>query len=217
MKLIISDKRQKLIDEKNNLPLTIGESVFVNTEAINGRKYLNKNPATKPCIIVSINDDYLIVKEEASLNNSRHEIKRSDMVSRNNRMVGANPFDENVDNITCKAYTLECILINYSTLIAPGCIVVLTNGTTPQNIFPNGVPFNFTYTAIMTISTDTTAANVIVYNNGNVVGLVAKGTTAGNIAAVAALANKSQVMGTPATVVSSNAGNAFIIIFYTAL
>ena len=111
MKLIISDKRQKLIDEKNNLPLTIGESVFVNTEAINGRKYLNKNPATKPCIIVSINDDYLIVKEEASLNNSRHEIKRSDIVSRNNRMVGANPFDENVDNITCKAYTLECILI----------------------------------------------------------------------------------------------------------
>ena len=110
-------------------------------------------------------------------------------------------------------------LLSYSYYIAPGVIVVLTNGTAPQNIFGTNTvaPFNFKYTQILTVSTDTTAGNITVSNNGNTVSVIAKGSSVGNLAAAGAVSNQNQVQGTPATVVSSSAGNAFIIIFFTAL
>lgn len=110
--------------------------------------------------------------------------------------------------------------INYPTLIAPNFILVTTNGTNPQNIFPSGLaPFGFTYNAILTISNDTTAANIIITNNGNNVTLIPKGTSQYNVQGNAGvgMTNLTQAQGTPATVVSSTTGNAFVIIFFTAL
>lgn len=108
-------------------------------------------------------------------------------------------------------------LINYPTIVAPNVIVIVTNGTTPIKVFPDGLPFDLKYTSMMTISVDTTAANILLTNNGNSVALIAKGTTAGGVVGAPALSNQMQARGTPATIVSSSAGNAFVIIYFTAL
>lgn len=106
--------------------------------------------------------------------------------------------------------------LKYQTLIAPNVVVMSTNGTTPVNIFPNGLPFNLTYTSIVSIAKDGTAGNIILSNNTATVATIAKGTTAGVCVGASSIANTVQLKGTPATVVSSTAGNSFVIIYFNA-
>ena len=82
-----------------------------------------------------------------------------------------------------------------------------TNGTTPVNVFGPTVPFSGTIDGIFVCSNDTTAGNITISNNGNVVATVAKGTSAGVLTGATSLANTSMVAGTPFTIVSDSAGN----------
>lgn len=107
--------------------------------------------------------------------------------------------------------------INYPTLIAPNVIVVKTNGTTPVNVFPTGLPFSLTYTAMVSIALDTTAGTITLANGVNTVATIAKGATQGALVGATSYANTVQTRGTPATVVSSSAGNSLLLIYFTAI
>lgn len=82
-----------------------------------------------------------------------------------------------------------------------------TNGTTPVNVFGATLPFSGTVDGIFVCSNDTTAGNITISNNGNVVATIAKGTSAGVLTGATSLANTSMVAGTPFTIVSDSAGN----------
>lgn len=106
--------------------------------------------------------------------------------------------------------------LKYATLIAPNVIIVKTTGTSPVNVFPTGLPFNLNYTAMLSIALDTTAGNISLLNGANTVATIAKGTVSGAVVGAISYSNILQKQGTPATVVSSSAGNSLVIIFYTA-
>lgn len=85
--------------------------------------------------------------------------------------------------------------------------VVSTNGTTPVSIL-SGIPVSIG--AVYLIAKDTTAGNITVSNVAGTVCTIAKGTTAGLMFGASSLANNSA--HTALQVVSSSAGNAFVIL-----
>ena len=103
-----------------------------------------------------------------------------------------------------------------ASLIAHQEINVSTNGTTAVNVFgPKGAPFKGTITTYELTALDTTAGNITLAVNGNVVSTIAKGVTAGGLGGpTAALANVSFNPGDKVTIVSSSAGNALCWIAY---
>jgi len=59
-------------------------------------------------------------------------------------------------------------------------VAVLTDGTTPVNVFGvGGAPVALTVTSVKTISQDTTAGNIILKQAAATVATIAKGTVAG--------------------------------------
>lgn len=107
-----SKKKQKLIDEKNNSPLVVGEVISVLESAVvmykdNSKKSIN-------CTISSLDNDEIEVFEGYEKDKNRHtvqkKISKSDITSRNLLNVGANPFDESFDHIRSVAFTLDSIL-----------------------------------------------------------------------------------------------------------
>jgi hypothetical protein len=95
-------------------------------------------------------------------------------------------------------------------------IAVNTTGTTPVNVFADGVPANLapgiTITSVVSTALDTTAGNITVANAGNTVATIAKGTAAGALVGATSLANASVTSGAALTVVSSSAGNSTVVI-----
>ncbi len=88
-----------------------------------------------------------------------------------------------------------------------------TNGTSPVSIFGAVNPYYFRLHAVVVISGDTTAGNIIVKNGSNTSATVAKGTTAALLFGATSLANTDFVPGTDCTIESSSAGNAVVILF----
>jgi hypothetical protein len=107
--------------------------------------------------------------------------------------------------------------INYPLLISSNFVVVATSGTAPVNVFPNGLPQNINYLTMISISQDTTSSVINLYNGTQSIGILTKSTTAGAMVGTQAVGNTIIQGGSPVTVVSNNAGNAIIIIFYTVL
>jgi hypothetical protein len=104
-----------------------------------------------------------------------------------------------------------------SSLVADNVRIVNTNGTTAVNVFGSkGAPYAMTITGFIVIAKDTTAGNITLANAGSTVAQVAKGTTAGALVGEdGGIANGSVKAGATVTVVSSSAGNAVVLVFYT--
>ena len=101
-------------------------------------------------------------------------------------------------------------------VVADNTKVSATNGTTVVNVFGSqGAPFAMTITDFEVNSLDTTAGNISLKVNGNVVATIAKGTTAGVYTGSGALSNTTVNQGDAVTLVSSSAGNARSYITYT--
>lgn len=104
----ISPARQKLIDNKNISPLQVGESVYVAKSALG---YSGKQAhGEKACTIKALNPLTVVVDEYAGQNGNSYKINRTDIVARNIRQIGANPFEKRSDHIRMTAFTLESIL-----------------------------------------------------------------------------------------------------------
>lgn len=102
------------------------------------------------------------------------------------------------------------------TLLSHEIIAVLTNGTTPVNVFsPKGASFKGTITGVFVIAQDTTAGNITPKVGGNTVVTIAKGTTSGGMTGGGALSNINFVPGQSVQIVSSSAGNALVFITYS--
>ncbi len=86
-------------------------------------------------------------------------------------------------------------------------VVASTNGITAVNVLHN-VPVSIG--AVFVISKDTTAATITVSNVAGTVCTIAKGTVAGVMTGATSLSNSSA--HTALQVVSSSAGNAFVIL-----
>jgi hypothetical protein len=109
----ISEKRQKLIDEKNASELQIGEQVSVRYESVNSYVRDVDKGKSESCKILSIDGDSLIViRSDDSVQKTKHNIKRSDVMGRYTLYIGANPFDEGIDSIRPIAFTLDSILFS---------------------------------------------------------------------------------------------------------
>lgn len=95
-------------------------------------------------------------------------------------------------------------------------ISVLTNGTTPVNVFgAAGAPCPLAITNIVSCSQDTTAGNIITKQAANTVGTIAKGTTSGVLVGVTTISNATYATGDVCTVESSSAGNSRVLITFT--
>ncbi len=109
----ISKKRQKLIDDKINSPLTVGELISVNRSALSDYKSKSDEGRTENCIILKMQGDQLIVRyEDNSVYKRTYKISIADIAGRNLYELGANPFDESGDTIRPVAFTLESVLFN---------------------------------------------------------------------------------------------------------
>ncbi len=114
----ISDKKQKLIDEKNNSPLTVGERIEVYERAVGSRKDSERSCT---CTIASLEDGITVrvgAGREADKNrdSTLYKIKKDDISSRSLLLVGANPFEEIVDSIRPIAFSLDSILFKLDVL-----------------------------------------------------------------------------------------------------
>lgn len=100
--------------------------------------------------------------------------------------------------------------------VAYNCVSVVTNGTTPVNVFgAGGAPCALTITEVLTNSQDTTAGNITVKQAANTVCTIAKSATAGVMVGAGALSNATYAASDVCTVVSSSAGNARVTIVFT--
>lgn len=102
----ISAKKQQLIDEKNNSPLTEGEKVYVFEKAIT--TYKKDSEKSKLCIITKIDNSDIYVKEEGYP--TIYKITKDDIASRYLITVGANPFENSKDYVRTVAFSLESII-----------------------------------------------------------------------------------------------------------
>jgi len=104
-----------------------------------------------------------------------------------------------------------------TTLGSYNVITVDTSGTTSVDVFgSNGAPIDSTITAVYLISKDTTAGNITLDVGGSTVATIAKGTTAGALVGASSLSNTTVSEDDAVTVVSSSAGDATVMIHFTA-
>ncbi len=107
----ISAKRQKLIDELNASQIQVGETISVVLP-----DSFKKDAIA--CIVLSKEDkNTLVVKRyDSSMRKDNYTINVSDVVGRQTRYIGANPFDETDDNVRPIAFTFDSILFNLNIL-----------------------------------------------------------------------------------------------------
>lgn len=95
----------------------------------------------------------------------------------------------------------------------PFLVAVVTNGTTPVNVFGGPtIPFSGTITGVFLSADDVTAGTITLADTAGTVATIAKGTTAGALTGATSLANTALVAGNACTVVSSSAGNATVYV-----
>lgn len=115
----ISEKRQKLINEKNASPLQVGETIIVLKYAVSDYKFKNDEGKSTDCTIVSLDDGITVVEgSERNIrpNATHYKIKKKDITCRQLLYIGANPFDENKDDIRPVAFCLKSILFQLNAL-----------------------------------------------------------------------------------------------------
>ena len=117
----VSDSRQKLLDAKNNSPLTVGERVSVLEKAVSSyvRNVDLVKDRTCTCTISSLDGGitvYTGTEQDKNKHTVFYQISKEDIISRDLRKIGANPFEENVEAIQLVAYQLDSILFNLDVL-----------------------------------------------------------------------------------------------------
>ncbi len=95
-------------------------------------------------------------------------------------------------------------------------VAVLTNGTTPVEIFGTTAPSNLTLTFAETFMTDVTAGDIILKNNGATVTTITKTPTLGASRGAITMSNTSVTALDSVTVESTTVGNVFAIVNFTA-
>lgn len=107
----ISEKRQKLIDEKNASALQEGERISVSYNAVNDYKSSDvKSPIS--CIILALGKKIKVRYADNSAHKQTYLITTADIVSRYLLMLGSNPFDEKSDHVRPVAFILSSIIHN---------------------------------------------------------------------------------------------------------
>jgi len=124
---VISAKKQKLYDEINSSPLTVGERVYV--KACDLDKFCN-NAYKKSCTVMQIlDDDNILVKNDEYRTSTTTKISRSS-IFRDIIRVGANPFTKS-DHVRTLNYALESIMSSLG-LIDRDRDVVIGGVTVPR-------------------------------------------------------------------------------------
>ncbi len=112
----ITDKKQKLIDEKNNSPLTVGERIEVYERAVGSRKDSTRSCT---CAVVSLEDGITVMVgrlKDKNENTPLYKINKDDISSRELLFLGANPFEEVFESIRPIAFSLDSILFKLDVL-----------------------------------------------------------------------------------------------------
>ncbi len=106
---LISEKRQKLIDEKNASKLQEGERIYVSYNAVNDYKSSGiKSPII--CIILELGEKIKVRYSDNSTHKKTYLITSDDIVGRYLLMLGSNPFDEKSDHVRPVAFILSSII-----------------------------------------------------------------------------------------------------------
>lgn len=109
-----SEKREKLIKDFYNTPFQVGEDVVICEHLIG---WTNDKSRTVTVQVVKVNSKTLLVKHGY---NSRSEkevkIDKKDVIARNIRNIGANPFNQKFDSIRTVNFTFESILFTLNVL-----------------------------------------------------------------------------------------------------
>lgn len=112
----ISDKKQALLDEKNNSPLQVGEQVSVFGKCF----YDSQAGKIVNCWIHSVvSDDEIYVyqgDDKPKPHLQKYKISKSDIFSRNLYNIGVDPFDRSAMDVRPVAFTLESIIFNIDIL-----------------------------------------------------------------------------------------------------
>lgn len=103
-----SEKKQRMIDEKNASAIEVGESISVH-ESVFGSFHKDKNVNA---VVNAVNADgtYSIIEGDGSVNNRKATITREQILARQTWEVGANPFQDDDMSIRFVSFTLESIL-----------------------------------------------------------------------------------------------------------
>ena len=112
----ISEKKQALIDAKNTSKFVIGENISVLENTVSS--WVNKDRATKTCSvkIVKVNKLTLTVETTEYRKNEQYKISKKDVLSRDLRNLGANPFNKEYDSVRPVAFDLSSILFSLNVL-----------------------------------------------------------------------------------------------------
>jgi len=113
----ISDKKQKLIDAKNQSPLEVGEMISVLEKIV--MSFTNNPDRVCTCTISSLDGGITVyegIERDKNKGTRFVKITEKDIVSRNIGVIGENPFDESFDSIRPVAFTLESIIFGLDML-----------------------------------------------------------------------------------------------------
>lgn len=103
----VSERKQKLFDEKMASPLEVGEQISVSQLVF--KSYGKDKPVN--ATILSINGDRIEVREgDNSVNSPKAIITKDQILSRALWKIGANPFSDDDMSVRFVAFTLESIL-----------------------------------------------------------------------------------------------------------
>jgi len=113
----ISKKRQKLIDEKNSSPISVGETVYVQTQHLYD---ISINPEQlASCKVLSIDGDKIEVADREHIgykNYGRAVITRDKIAHRETFYIGADPFVNWNSKVRVINYSFESIIFNLGVL-----------------------------------------------------------------------------------------------------
>lgn len=111
-----SEKREQLIKEFYASPFEVGENVVIREKLINNTNDQTRTTSVK---VVKVNNKTLVVAYNfGGLKSYTKEfnIKKEDVIVRNIRHIGVNPFNEKFDKIRSVNFDFESILFNLNVL-----------------------------------------------------------------------------------------------------
>ena len=115
-----SVKKQKLIDEKNNSPFEIGESISVRRKWLESTVAPEKAEQTVSCVITEILDKKtLMVEKEDNFGRAYSKPVKllvENIYSRIIKDIGENPFPQSHSEVRFVAFSFESILFNLNVL-----------------------------------------------------------------------------------------------------
>src|ERR1035437_9627223 len=110
---VVSDKRQKLIDEFNKTALKVGDKIACKYNSVTSYKDEKKNDFTTNCIILKIGKKIIVKHQDGGSSDTvEYTIGLSDIAAREIRYIGSNPFEERKDTTRPISYTFDSIIFN---------------------------------------------------------------------------------------------------------